>query len=163
MPDQPMPPDRLNAVGVLTRREIEARIVAPLVEALGERFGQAEVQAVLRETILRLAREQGAQLAASLGGNTLTDFARSLELWTRDDAMAFTVTEQTPARFAFQVTRCRYAELYRALGIADLGVLLSCNRDAALMAGFNPAVVFTRTQTIMEGAPCCDFCYTLPD
>jgi hypothetical protein len=156
-----MPPDRLNAVGVLTRREIEARIVAPLVEALGERFGQAEVQAVLRETILRLAREQGAQLAVSLGGNTLTDFARNLELWTRDDAMTFTVTEQTPARFAFQVTRCRYAELYRALGIADLGVLLSCNRDAALMAGFNPAVVFTRTQTIMEGAPYCDFCYAI--
>lgn len=161
MSDQPMPPDRLNAVGVLTRREIEARIVAPLVEALSERFGPATVQAVLRETILRLAREQGAQLAASLGGNTLTDFARSLELWTRDDAMAFTVTEQTPTRFAFQVTRCRYAELYRALGVADLGVILSCNRDAALMAGFNPAVVFTRTQTIMEGAPYCDFCYTM--
>lgn len=161
MPDQPIPPDRLNVVGVLTRREIEARIVAPLVAALGERFGQAEVQAVLRETILRLAREQGDQLAANLGGRTLTDFARSLELWTRDDAMAFTVMEQTPTRFAFQVTRCRYAELYRALGIADLGVILSCSRDAALMAGFNPAVVFTRTQTIMEGAPYCDFCYTV--
>jgi hypothetical protein len=28
-------PDRLNAVGVLTRREIEARLLAPLITALG--------------------------------------------------------------------------------------------------------------------------------
>ena len=34
------PPDTLNArIGVLTRREVEARLLAPLVDALGEEFG----------------------------------------------------------------------------------------------------------------------------
>lgn len=58
------------------------------------------------------------------------------------------------------VTRCRYAEMYRALGIPELGETLSCSRDAALIEGFNPEVEFTRSQTIMQGAACCDFRYS---
>jgi hypothetical protein len=50
--------------------------------------------------------------------------------------------------------------MYRALGIPELGAVLSCNRDASLIEGFNPEVRFVRTQTIMQGAPCCDFRYT---
>jgi hypothetical protein len=53
----------------------------------------------------------------------------------------------------------RYAEMYRALGVPELGALLSCNRDFALGEGFNPEMTLTRTQTIMEGAPFCDFRY----
>jgi hypothetical protein len=49
--------------------------------------------------------------------------------------------------------------MYRRLGLADLGGLLSCSRDAALIDGFNPSIAFARTQTIMEGAPHCDFRY----
>ena len=38
------PPDTLNEqVGVLRRREIEARILKPFVAALSERFGEAAV------------------------------------------------------------------------------------------------------------------------
>lgn len=47
--------------------------------------------------------------------------------------------------------------LYRALGSSELGALLSCNRNFALIEGFNPDGRLTRTQTIMEGATHCDF------
>lgn len=156
-----LPPDRLNEVGVLRRREIEARILVPVLEALGAEFGRARVWQVAREVIVRIAREQGAQLAAALGGNSLADFARGLEDWKKDDAYQMEVREQSAERFAFDVTRCRYAEMYRALGIPEVGVLLSCNRDFALIEGFNPAVRLTRTQTIMEGASHCDFRFVL--
>ena len=46
--------------------------------------------------------------------------------------MRIEVVEQSAERFGFNVTRCRYAEMYRALGIPELGAVLSCNRDAAL-------------------------------
>ncbi|MEZ5287312.1 MAG: L-2-amino-thiazoline-4-carboxylic acid hydrolase [Vicinamibacterales bacterium] len=154
------PPDRLNAVGVLTRREIEARILAPVVEALGARFGRDEVVSVVREVIVSLAREQGRALAEASGDDSLEAFAGTLEPWTREQALTLEVHAQTPARLDFDVTRCRYAEMYRALGIPELGAVLSCNRDAALIDGFNPSVRFTRSQTIMQGAPCCDFRYT---
>jgi hypothetical protein len=51
--------------------------------------------------------------------------------------------------------------MYRALGVPELGALLSCNRDYSLIEGFNPEVTLTRTQTIMQGAPCCDFRFQL--
>jgi hypothetical protein len=51
--------------------------------------------------------------------------------------------------------------MYRALGIPELGSVLSCGRDFALGEGFNPNLTLTRTQTIMEGAPFCDFRYRL--
>lgn len=155
------PPDHLNAIGVLKRREIEARILAPLLEAFSEEIGRQRVLEITRQTIARIARQQGAHLAQSMGGNSLADFADSLEAWKMDDAMQIEVLEQTAGRFAFNVTRCRYAEMYRLLGIPELGGLLSCNRDQALIEGFNPQVELTRTQTLMEGASFCDFRYTL--
>ena len=59
--------------------------------------------------------------------------------------------EQSAERLSFNVVRCRYAEMYRALGMADLGSSLSCQRDFALAEGFSPEIELTRTQTLMEG------------
>lgn len=159
MADTPESVDRLNAVGVLARREIEARILAPVVDALGREFGRDRVVAIVRDVIVGIAREQGRAMAEARGNASLTSFAATLEPWTRDGALQMDVREQTDERLSFDVTRCRYAEMYRALGIPELGAVLSCNRDAALIEGFNPDVALTRTQTIMEGAPCCDFRY----
>jgi len=155
------PPDTLNEIGVLKRREIEARILMPVLEALGREFGKDKVLAVTRDVIVRVAREQGAQVAAAMGGNGLSDFARSMENWTKGGALEMDVLEQSDERFAFNVTRCRYAELYRSLGIAEVGGLLSCNRDFSMIEGFNPGIELTRTQTIMQGAPHCDFRFTI--
>jgi hypothetical protein len=94
-----------------------------------------------------------------MGDNSLVAFADSLRFWTQDNALEIELLAQDEERFDFNVTRCRYAELYRALGIPELGAVLSCNRDGALIQGFNPTIDLTRTQTIMGGAACCDFRY----
>jgi len=160
MPEK-MPPDTLNSVGVLVRREIEARILAPMIEALGARFGREAALEVVRGVIVEIARRQGRELAAQLGGDTLTDFASSKEPWTRAGSLEVQTLQQNADAYDFNVTRCRYAEMYRALGIPELGAVLSCGRDGALGEGFNPALRLVRTQTIMEGAPCCDFRYRM--
>lgn len=151
----------LNAIGVLRRRLIEARVIAPLLDAMSAEFGAERVRTIARDVIVRLAQEQGAQLADSVGGCSLAHFAGTLERWTADDALRIDVLEQSSEHFDFNVTRCRYAEMYRELGIPELGAVLSCNRDAALIEGFNGEVEFSRTQTIMGGASHCDFRYTL--
>ncbi|MFN8466801.1 MAG: DUF429 domain-containing protein [Caldilineaceae bacterium] len=159
-PKPELPPDTLNArIGVLTRREVEARMLAPLIEALGAEYGRERVVEVVRATIVRIAQEQGAALAESMGSDGLEAFAESLDAWKRDDAMEIEMLEQGEDVLNYNVTRCRYAEMYRALGVPELGAVFSCNRDAALIEGFNPGVEFTRTQTIMQGAPFCDFRY----
>ena len=57
----------------------------------------------------------------------------------------------------FNVTRCRYAEFYKDPGLADLGFRFHCNRDHAMLLGFNKDLELSRSQTIMQGATCCDF------
>ena len=154
------PSDHLNQlIGVLTRREVEARLLAPLMAALGREFGEERVLRVIQETIVSIARGQGAQLAQAMGGDSLSKFRESLVHWTKGHALEIDVLEEGNKVFAFNVTRCRYSEMYRELGIPQLGPILSCSRDFALIEGFNPSIRLTRTQTLMEGAPFCDFRY----
>lgn len=154
-----VPPDTLNEIGILRRREIEARIVGPLVERLSAEFGAERVHAIVRDEIVEIARRQGAALAESVGSNDIESFTVALAAWSKDGALETEMVELSEDRLAFNVTRCKYAELYRALGLQELGATLSCNRDGALMEGFNPNVEFRRTQTIMQGATHCDFDY----
>lgn len=152
--------DRLNQlIGVLTRREVEARLLGPLVAVLGAEFGEDRVMRVIREAIVAIARSQGAEMAQAMGGGSLSKFRESLVHWTTGGALEIEVVEDGETIFAFNVTRCRYAEMYRDLGIPRLGPILSCARDFALIEGFNPAIHLVRTQTIMDGAPFCDFRY----
>ena len=151
----------LNSIGVLKRRLIEARIVAPLIRAFAAEIGEARAHAIARDVIIGIAREQGNALAGSAGGRTLPQFAGTLDRWVEDDALRIESLEQSDDVFAFNVTRCRYAEMYRELGIPELGAIFSCNRDGALIEGFNEDVDLQRTQTIMGGANHCDFRYRL--
>ncbi len=151
----------LTKVSILARREIEARILIPVIKALVADLGKERALEIIRPIIKSLARESGAQTAKIVGGNTLEDFARSLSFWTREDALRIEVLERTSRRYRFNVTCCRYAEMYQELGIAEYGALLSCGRDSAMIEGFNPKIEFSRTQTIMQGADHCDFCYEM--
>ena len=156
-----LPVDDLNAkIGVLTRREVEARILAPIIDALSHKFEQDKVLDAVRETIAEIATDQGAELADLMGGNSLQHFADSLQYWTQDNALEIEVIEQTEKALLFNVTRCRYADLYKKLGVSGYGTIFSCGRDFALIKGFNKKITLKRTQTIMEGADYCDFRYT---
>jgi L-2-amino-thiazoline-4-carboxylic acid hydrolase-like protein len=150
-----------SGISILERREIEARIVGPLIRAICEELGSENALALVRGLIYRLGIEAGAELAKDLGEASLDAFAKGLERWRRSGALEIEVTEHTADRYSFNVTRCRYAEMYQALGMQDLGGALSCQRDHALIEGFNPNIKLTRTQTIMEGKPFCDFRFTV--
>jgi hypothetical protein len=150
------------ALSLLRQREIEAKIVGPLIRAFAEELGEVHALGIVRGVISRLARESGAALAASLGEDSLTAFAHGLDRWKEGGALEIDLLEASNERLSFNVTRCRYAEMYRAVGLADLGASLSCQRDYALVEGFNPALSLTRTQTLMGGASHCDFRFRGP-
>ena len=157
-PDE-MPADTLNEIGVLKRREIEARILGPFVEALADEFEREQVLQILGDTIINIARQQGAERAAAVGDDSLTAFSQSAGDWRKGNALEIEILAQNEDRYDFNVTRCRYAEMYRSLGMGELGAVLSCNRDYSLVEGFNPEIELVREQTIMQGAPCCTFRY----
>jgi L-2-amino-thiazoline-4-carboxylic acid hydrolase len=155
--------DEKPRLPLLDQRELEARIVGPLIRAFAAEIGEERALVIVREVIAGLARQSGAELAQILGERTLDAFAQSLGRWRENGALEMEILEQSPRQLSFNVTRCRYAEMYRALGMADLGSSLSCQRDFALAEGFNSAIQLTRTQTIMGGAAFCDFRFQLPE
>ncbi|WP_169977861.1 L-2-amino-thiazoline-4-carboxylic acid hydrolase [Tautonia rosea] len=153
--DEHPPPSR--RVTLLEQREIEAKIVAPLINAVREELGEERTIALLRRVVEGLARESGAELARSGVAEGLLGFARTLDRWTEGGALEIDLLEQSADRLDFNVTRCRYAEMYHRLGLGVLGASLSCCRDGALASGFDSEIELTRSQTILEGAPFCDF------
>jgi predicted ArsR family transcriptional regulator len=147
----------LNEIGVLKRREIEARLLAPIVDALGDKFGRQEVLEVVRNVVTEIARRQGRELATHMGRNDLQAYGKSVEPWTRNDALQLRILDQDESVLNFDVVKCRYAELYRSLGIEELGSILSCDRDATFIEGFNGEITLERKHTILQGSSACDF------
>jgi hypothetical protein len=71
--------------------------------------------------------------------------------------MDIQVVGESEDHLEFNVTRCGYAEFYKELGLSELGFRVHCNRDHAMVVGFNSELELSRSQTIMQGATCCDF------
>ena len=100
---------------------------------------------------------------APAGSPRLAHFIALQPLWTKGDALRIETLHQDDTRYDFNVTRCRYAEMYKEMGIAELGAVLSCNRDGAFCEGYDPKLKLERTQTIMGGATHCDFRYRMEE
>jgi hypothetical protein len=147
----------INSVPLIIRREIEALIAAPLIKAFMDKFGREPALQATEEVVKSLARQAGAFLKMISGGNEMEHLQKALPMFSQGGALEFDLLEATASKVAINVTRCKYAEIYQEHGLQEFGFLLSCGRDFALMEGFNPNIKFTRTQTIMEGAPFCDF------
>ncbi|HUD61198.1 MAG TPA: L-2-amino-thiazoline-4-carboxylic acid hydrolase, partial [Acetobacteraceae bacterium] len=111
--------------------------------------------------VIKLAKQAAAEMAkqAPDGKANLDSFRAIQPRWTAEDALRIDVVKSTASEFHFNVTRCRYAEMYRAMGLADFGALLSCNRDGAFCEGYDSQLKLQRTQTLMGGATHCDFRY----
>ena len=153
----------LGQISLLARREIEARIAGPLIKAFMEEFGKEKTSEVVEGVIKSLAKESGAQLAKMVGGNSLEHFAKTVDIMSRDDALVQEILEQDDKKLTINCIKCRFADMYKELGMPELGFLLSCGRDFAMTEGFNPKLKLKRTQTLMEGAEYCDFRFHLED
>ena len=150
-----------DGLSMLDKRKIEAEILKEVYETLKASHGEAVARNTVSESVRRSAIEQARQFAAAApGGTSLKAFQDVMPLWTKGGALEIEVKEQTATTFTFNVTRCRYAETYKAMGLGEIGALLSCNRDGAFCEGYDPKLKLERSQTIMGGASHCDFKYT---
>jgi len=153
----------MDDLPIIELRRIEADIVKPIYAEMVRALGRERAREILDAAIRNNAIEHGRGYAQreAPGGNDLAGFARLLPHWQKGEALEIEVLESTPQRFDFNVTRCRYAEMYREMGVAEIGDLLSCGRDGSFCTGYNPEIRLERTQTMMQGASHCDFRYTL--
>lgn len=154
--------DAVDRMPILEQRRIEAGVIKPIYEEMVRELGEAVAKRILGNAIRRAAIEAGRSYAASEGKPTdLESFAALLPQWTANGALEIEVVARDAARFDYNVTRCRYAEMYRAMGLGEVGHLLSCNRDGSFCTGYDPRIRMERRHTIMQGASHCDFRYRL--
>jgi hypothetical protein len=147
-------------VSIIQQVKIQAKILVPLVKALQAELGEKRANALVRRALGAIYRRYGEKFwrtknEKDLGKAMGSEFAA----FAQDDALDYTVIEQSRDAFAFDVTACRYAEFYKQLGEPELGFLLVCSGDFAVAEGFGPNIKLARTQTIMQGASHCDFRY----
>jgi hypothetical protein len=148
---------------LLERRRIEAGVLVPMIRAMQAEFGEQRVNEVVGRTIREIARAQGAATRAQNPDPTVPQVAdRFVNGVLKEGSLIVDIVEQDEAHFGFNVTRCKFVEMYEELGARDLGFLLSCNRDFASFGGMAPNLDFGRTQTRMQGAAFCDFRYSAP-
>jgi len=143
----------------LQRRKIEGRVLIPFVETLRQKLGDEVAGEILDATIRRLAVGDGQRWAETYGQGMEALKRVAEDVWAGGGGMDLQIKGQSEQYLDFDVTRCAYAEFYQALGLADVGYRIHCNRDHAMVTGFNEKLELSRSQTIMQGAAHCDFRY----
>jgi len=151
-----------SEISHVKRREIQAPIAACLIRGFAREMGLDRAIEVATAAIQADGMEAGKEMAGRYGGNSMAELGCVVrEVWSEDEGLVIENLEETADSLSFDVTRCGYAEMYEKLDMKDLGVCLSCCRDAPFAKGFNPRMRLIRTQTLMEGGSLCDFRFVL--
>ena len=147
-------------VSIIQQAKIQAQVLVPLVKALQAELGEERANALVRRALGGLYRRYGEEFWRTKSEKSLGKvMASAFATYAREDALDYTVIEQSQDAFEIDVTACRYAEFYKELGEPELGFLLVCTADFTTAEGFGEDIKLTRTQTIMRGASHCDFRY----
>ena len=141
------------------RFKAQMAVLVPLVRKLRTELGRERADALVAEAMDETNRAHGERLAER--GVDVEGLERGMAAFAAGGALEFDVTDRDDRRYGFDVRRCAYAEYMERIGARDLGPLLVCRADIPTAEGMG--VGFERSQTIMEGAPCCDFRYRLKE
>ena len=137
---------------ILEATKIQARAVIPIVKELEAEIGKerahAIVGAAIAENYVKWRDKRSFDLNSHPGQ---TDDSKPSFPIEHD------VVENTDETYGHNVVGCAFAEYFRSIGEPEIGALMTCGVDFAAEAHMRPDWEFNRTQTLMQGAPHCDF------
>jgi fumarate reductase iron-sulfur subunit len=149
--------EHLNKVDAVRKMAFKDRIDD--LNALKQVLGKQVVDIVLAERAKKI-QQQWREIANEHGKNDIEGLKETLWTWVQEAGFEFSMTE-TAEGTQFCVTRCPLAEMAHELQATDWGYICFCADDPHIVAGFNPAMRFRRTKTLMEGHDCCDHFYSM--
>jgi hypothetical protein len=150
-------------ISLLDQAKIQAQVLVPLLKALRAELGEERANKLVTTALREWFRDMFLRIGALTPGSPR-------EKWEALNAAAmprigsdvdFELLKQDPGAMEFNITGCRYADFFRALGEPELGAVLLCEGDNHMVEVGSPEVELTRTQTIMKGAKYCDFRYRM--
>src|SRR5204862_2314177 len=148
-------------LSLLDKTRIQAQILVPLLRALRAELGREKADAIARRALRDWSKQLFASIADGVDGGPRRKWAAMhtamAEVTERD--VTVEMRRHDKEALEFDITHCRFAEFFRALGEPELGALLICDTAFDIAAAGGGDVTFTRDQTIMQGAPSCTFRY----
>ena len=109
---------------MLEKRRVEAEMVRDFYEVLCARMPKDEAQDIIREAVASSAIRQGAEYRDAVGHEPdLEDFASHSDAWDADDALERVILHRAPERLEYNITRCEYAAMYKAMGLGEMPVV----------------------------------------
>jgi len=148
----------------IERRRLQGEVIKPIYDILVEELGKERARDILGRAITRSAEaEARAAAAREPAGTSMETFTQVFNRTYRDkgpeSGLEAHVLGAGPEHLDFDVTRCRFVEMYRELGLGEIADVLSCNRDGTFAQAYDNRITLDRAQTIAQGAPCCTFRY----
>jgi predicted ArsR family transcriptional regulator len=145
-------------LSLLDKTRIQAQVLVPVLRALRSELGQERADAIVKQALRGWSKQL---FADSVDGRPRRKWAAMHTALAEVTEREVTVEmrRQDEEALEFDVTHCRFAEFFRALGEPELGALLICETDFDIAAAGGGEVSLTRDQTIMQGAPSCTFRY----
>ncbi|HEX9361546.1 MAG TPA: L-2-amino-thiazoline-4-carboxylic acid hydrolase, partial [Bradyrhizobium sp.] len=104
-------------VPVIQQAKIQAEVLVPLIKALQAELGEERANALVRRALGDTYRRYGEEFWRTKNEKNLgKTIASAFVQYAREDALDYTVIEQSQDAFEIDVTGCRYAEFYKELG-----------------------------------------------
>jgi hypothetical protein len=148
-------------ITMLDKVKIQAQVLVPVMRALRAELGRDKADALVKGALRDWSKGLFAEIGKDIEGSPYRKFA-TMNTALADVTMqevSFDMHRRDKQALEFDITSCRFAEFFRALGEPELGALLICHVDADIAEAGGDEVSFSRTQTLMQGASCCNFRY----
>ena len=133
----------------------------PVLRALRAELGDDKANAIVQQALRDWSKQLFAAIGNGIEGSPRRKWAAIQDVFgeVSGKEVTFEILRQDKDALDIDVTRCRFAEFFRALGEPELGALLICEADFDIAAVGEGEVSLDRAQTIMKGAPRCTFRY----
>jgi predicted ArsR family transcriptional regulator len=148
-------------VSLLDKTRIQAQVLAPVLRALRAELGKDKANAIVKQALRDWSKQLFAAIGDGIEGSPRRKWAtmQSALNEASEREVEVEIRRHDKEALEIDVTRCRFAEFFRALGEPELGALLICETDFDIASVGEGEVSLDRAQTIMRGAPSCTFRY----
>jgi predicted ArsR family transcriptional regulator len=148
-------------LSLLDKTKIQAQVLVPVLRALRTELGKDKADAIVKQALRDWSKQLFGAIGDSIEGSPRRKWATIQSVFGEVSGreVEVEVLRQDKEALHLDVTHCRFADFFRALGEPELGALLICETDFDIAAAGEGEVSLERAQTIMQGAPSCTFRY----
>src|SRR6202158_4602085 len=118
-------------VSLLDKTRIQAQVLVPVLRALRAELGNDKADAIVKQALRDWSRQLFAAIGDGIEGSPQRKWAtiQSVGGEVSGKEVELDILRHDKEALEIDVTRCRFAEFFRALGEPELGALLICETD----------------------------------